>query len=240
MDKQHILLEIQRTAAQNGGLPLGRQRFLQETGIKESDWLGKIWARWNDAVREAGFSPNELQGSFTDEVLLEHYATLVLELGRIPTAPEVKLRARQAGEFPSHNTFARFGTKRQLLAMLHAFAQTRRQYHAVAALCEPYAIVENGESGEPVTKADEVFGFVYQVKASGHYKIGKTNSLGRRERELAIQLPDKSKTVHAIRTDDPSGIEAYWHRRFEAKRKNGEWFDLSAQDVAAFRRRKFM
>ena len=116
MDKQQVLLEIQRTAAQNGGVPLGRQRFLQETGIKESDWLGKLWVRWNDAVREAGFSPNELQKSFSDETLLERYATLVLELGRIPTAPEVKLRARCTADFPSHNTFSRFGTKHQLLA----------------------------------------------------------------------------------------------------------------------------
>ena len=73
-----------------------------------------------------------------------------------------------------------------------------------------------------------------------HYKIGKTNHAGRRERELAIQLPEKASTVHTIKTDDPEGIEAYWHRRFEAKRKNGEWFELSAADVAAFRRRRFM
>ena len=81
---------------------------------------------------------------------------------------------------------------------------------------------------------------MYLLKAGRFYKIGKTNHAGKRERELAIQLPEKATMVHAIKTDDPSGIESYWHQRFAEKRRNGEWFALEGADVAAFRRRRFM
>ena len=83
-------------------------------------------------------------------------------------------------------------------------------------------------------------GLVYLLKAGRHYKLGKTNATGPCERDLAIQLPERANTAHAIRTDDPNVIEAYWHRRFEAERKHGEWFEPDQTDVKAFRRRKFM
>ena len=56
MGKQRILDDIRRTAAANGGAPLGKSAFFRETGIREGDWHGKYWARWGDALHEAGFA----------------------------------------------------------------------------------------------------------------------------------------------------------------------------------------
>lgn len=61
MNKQHILDEIKGTALENGGKALGRDRFERVTGISQSDWYGRYWARWGDAVREAGLEANVLQ-----------------------------------------------------------------------------------------------------------------------------------------------------------------------------------
>jgi hypothetical protein len=76
------------------------------------------------------------------------------------------------------------------------------------------------------------------MKSGPHYKIGRTNSVGRRGSELAIKVPIPPKTIHSIETDDPIGVEAYWHKRFVDKRGEGEWFALSPEDVKAFKRWK--
>src|SRR5580704_11641590 len=80
MTKLHILEEIKRTAKANGGLPVGRLRFFTETGIKESDWRGVYWVRWNDAVREAGFAPNQKTQAYDEEWLITQLVTVAREL----------------------------------------------------------------------------------------------------------------------------------------------------------------
>ncbi len=59
-----------------------------------------------------------------------------------------------------------------------------------------------------------------------------------RARQVGVNLPEDLELVHAISTDDAYGIEAYWHKRFADKRRGGEWFELTGDDVRAFKRRK--
>ncbi|MBI5163793.1 MAG: GIY-YIG nuclease family protein [Magnetospirillum sp.] len=237
ISKQSILEEIKRTAESNGGTPLGRLKFATETGIKESDWK-KHWVRWNDAVREAGLAPNEQTVAYDDDFLIEQYVELIRELGHFPVSAELRMKARTS-EFPSEKTLSRLGAKPQLAEKIAEYCAKRNGYEDVIAICS--VLMEGGlQAPEESATFDDAIGFVYMLKSGKFYKVGRSKSFDRRERELAIQLPQRADTVHVIRTDDPVGIEAYWHKRFEAKRKNGEWFELSAVDVKAFKRRKFM
>jgi hypothetical protein len=243
MTKTHILDEIRRTAEANGGEPLGWRRFETETGIRQTDW-SRFWARWAEAIKEAGLAPNEFTAAYESSALLDFYARLAREMGRLPAWSDLKLKAYNDPEFPSDKVFRRFGSKAQLVAQLSEHCREKGSYEDVIRLCEAYVPhrkeASADESVEVEAVAGEQIAFVYLMKSGRFYKIGRSNSAGRREYELAIQLPEPVTTVHVIRTDDAVGIEAYWHKRFEAKRKNGEWFELDAADVAAFKRRKFM
>ncbi len=239
MKKQHILAEIKRTAGANGGVPLGRLRFRTETGIKESDWRGIYWVRRSEAIREAGFVPNKRTTAHDQSKVLARFVEFVRELERFPVWGEVRLKRRSDRTFPSEMAFRRFGNKAALVSKVIDYCRGFPGHEDVIALCES---APDGDAARTIERPDKEpeFGFVYLLKSGRHYKVGKTNAAGRRERELAIQLPERAKTVHVIRTDDPAGIEAYWHRRFESKRLNGEWFALDGTDIAAFSRRKFM
>jgi len=239
MDKQHIVDEIRRTAEANDGVPLGTARFEAETGITESDWCGKIWIRWGDALQEAGYEPNQMQSAFDEEVVIGRLVDFIRELGHYPVAQELRMKSRADPDFPSHNVFQRRGRKHEVAKKVIEYCQAVGGLDDVVALCLPVAAAPAKTQDAP-TASNAEFAFVYLLRSGRNYKIGRTCSVGRREYELSIQLPEPSTVVHEIKTDDPIGIEEYWHKRFAKKRKGGEWFSLSAADIAAFKRRKFM
>jgi hypothetical protein len=235
--KDEILAELRRCAAENGGTPPGRQRFQTLTGIRETDWLGIHWVRWSDAVIEAGFVPNGWQGRYTDEQLLSQLATCACDLGRFPTFADLKMRRRQDDSFPSHGAFARLGRRGLLIERLAEWCEGEPSYSDVRAICLALLSQERSEPRErPVT--GRITGHVYLIKSGKYYKIGQTTNWGRRTDEIGRQQPTNVELVHTFATDDPDGIEGYWHKRFEDRKVKGEWFLLKREDVAAFKLRK--
>lgn len=233
--KEKIIDEIKRTAKENGGKALGVARFESETGIKPYDWE-KFWARFGDAIQEAGFSPNQLQSAYANDFLIEKVIGLIRKLGKFPTYTDFTVARNNDPDFPNKKTFYRLGTKDQLVQQVWDYCKDRSEYEDIVELCTP--ILEKSATQDNVdqTNGTEMIGEVYLFKSGRYYKIGKTNDTVRRGSELRIQLPEKMDLIHSIKTDDPSGIESYWHKRFESKRMNGEWFNLTSSDVKVFKR----
>lgn len=235
MRREQILDEIRRTATENGGVPLGLARFNKETGITRETWLGKYWRRWSEAVAEAGFVPNERSKAVERDDLLRGLALLTRENGRFPTDAEIGMARTNGAQLPHHHRFRKLGDLATRVQLLRAYAQQTPEFADIVTLLA--AAVPSQESAVAPSSVD---GAVYMLKLGRHYKIGKSFRVPQRHREIAIELPEKPDIVHVIPTDDPSGIESYWHGRFAQKRTNGEWFALSLEDVRVFRRRRFM
>jgi hypothetical protein len=239
--KEHIVREIRRLAEANGGVAPSRRAFEAASGIGPREWTGHYWARWSDAVREAGYEPHAFQGRVhEDDTLIRFLADVTRDLGRFPTAPDLRIwRKGHGAEVPNDKVFSsRLGRKAEQLKKVHQFARSHPDYADVAAICEASTV--RPQRAASTAGATVVTGVVYLIRMGEFHKIGKSNDPGRRLYELGIRLPEKHDVIHVIETDDPSGIEAYWHRRFASQRANGEWFRLAPGDVAAFRRRSYM
>jgi hypothetical protein len=233
--REQIIKEIRRLAEANGGTPPGRRSFESETGIPESAWFGVYWARWGDAPSEAGYKPNAKHQKLDEEYILQKLAAVSRHYGKIPATMEMRLYKKIDPDFPNEKTIlVHFGGKQNLLHRLAEWARQHEDYKDIAAM-----LVHIASEATPAAKGVTKDGLVYLIKSGAHYKIGRSDELERRVKEIRIALPEAATLVHSIRTDDPAGIEAYWHRRFAARRAHGEWFKLTTADVADFKRRKY-
>jgi len=88
-----------------------------------------------------------------------------------------------------------------------------------------------------------VIGYVYLMRYGAHgkdFKIGHSENVQRRPSQIDMVSPRDVRVVHSIETDDPEGIEKYWHERFSERRvKTKEVFRLTPDDIAAFKRRQY-
>ena len=230
--KEKIIEELKRTAEENGGKPLGSVRFSKETGISQNQ-IYKYWPSFNAAQHELGLTPNLLKTAYKNEFLLESITKLVEEIGKFPTRANLTMKRHQDETFPSPHTFRRLGNKEFLVSAVLQYAKDKDFLDAIA-ICEA-ELKEIPKEDKEEENTDLRVGEVYLFKHGKYYKIGRTNDAVRRGTELRIQLPEELILIHSIKTDDPSGVENYWHRRFADRRMNGEWFNLRAGELKAFK-----
>lgn len=235
--REDIISRIRELAAANAGVAPGAKSFENETGIGRSAWLGKFWARWSDAVSEAGLVPLERTKAIPKNEIFEKLVPIVKHYGREPTRSEFDLYRKTDDGLPWYSTLIdTFGSKSTMFDQFRAWLEVRPKFQEVALLLTTN---NNASANNSLSARDSKDGYVYLLRSGGHFKIGRGENLEKRVKQIKVALPDATALIHAIRTDDPSGIEAYWHRRFAEKRGNGEWFKLTTADVAAFKKRKF-
>lgn len=240
MDKEFILKAIRKANEGNGGAPLGKKRFFDASGIRESDWLGKYWASWSEAVREAGFVPNKKQGAHDRDLKMRALAELVRRLKRFPSVPQMRLEKIRDKTFPNSRLLMSKG-RPSLVAELMSFCQLHAEYSDCIEFLPEISHHKSGEEFPVSGTHDE---HIYLIKSGKYYKIGLTSALYRRASQIANSNAEGAELIHSFETDDAKGIETYWHTRFAEKRikgvniASGEWFDLTPVDIAAFKRRK--
>lgn len=236
--KRRSLEELKAKAAQLAE-KLGKtpSRKQLSSVMKESEWAYHGMTV-TDFQEYCGLAANKsgLETKIPEEKLLIDLAKLCLEENRIPHQATLRKWIRD-GKYRSHTLETRFGGMIGVQRALHDFGKARgygENFFQLPGWKIQVGEDTNGRDDSPAK------GFVYlqQHGSRKEYKIGKTNNPMRREGEVKIELPERLQPIHYIQTDDPSGIESYWHRRFSEKRKNGEWFELSKEDVRAFKRWK--
>ncbi len=243
MDKAQIIREIQRTADENDGTPLGQRTFERETGISMTSWRGIYWRNWGDALKEAGFAAKLANKAHEQSFLVLSLTRLAQQNRRFPTYADVRLAREADKSFPSHQPLTRLGTINERIELVRQCANEHPEYKDVLEILpqpQDLSAEELSTASNASTKDGYVYIGVLKVGREKRYKIGKANFVGRRTDQIAIQLPEDLEFVHAIKTDDAYGIERYWHKRFESKNTKGEWFNLSFAEIQAFKKRKFM
>jgi len=241
MTKQEIIEKIKEVATLLGQKSPSLKDMEKYAGLSSSSWKGKFWIRWSEALAEAGYQANHFSlPALGKEKYIVELLLLIRELQRVPQWLELRMRKRADKAFPSTTAIKEnFDGKTwdEIKAELLEYCERNSSFFDLVPLfpepAETDTVIQNDElQGVPVS------GFVYLLQHGDRkeYKIGKTGHVLRRHGEIAIELPEQVRSIHTIETDDPSGIEKYWHNRFKEKRKNGEWFELSNEDVRAFRR----
>ena len=78
---------------------------------------------------------------------------------------------------------------------------------------------------------DNTHGFVYIIKSQIGYKIGSSRQIHNRTRIFEVKLSIDWEFLKIFKLKNYSKIERKLHKMFKHLRTNGEWFNLSNEDL---------
>lgn len=238
MTKDEILNKIREAAKASGGQPPGIKRFTDITGIRPWVW-GKYWTKFGDALIEAGFERNKPWTRYPEGFLEERIIPVIRRLGKYPTQSEMRLQHFENPEVPYN--YLKKRRRDDFIRTLVRYCEKTPGYDDILDICRPIIDKFNEPEAEGlINNSTAREGQVYLYKRGKYYKIGYSKDPVRRGKEMRADSPDPLKFIHSIPTNDPSGVEAYWHNRFKSKRIEGEFFKLDRKDIDEFKRWKRM
>jgi len=77
-------------------------------------------------------------------------------------------------------------------------------------------------------------GYIYLLKSAYGYKIGKSKNPKNRNNFFGVKLPFEVEMIKTIQIENYHQVEKDLHKHFENKHLNGEWFDLTEEEVEEF------
>lgn len=237
MEKAQVISRLIQLASERGG-HIGFRAFTDATGMSERWLRDQPWFQgWNALLTEAGLATKTFKvDRIPSQEIAKAVAELITRSGRWPTEDQLRRERAQNADFPSAGIISPIRKTGELARLIVELGAVEPTFARAAEVAAKHQL----QPPDTATVDEKVKGYVYMLRSGRSYKVGKSVDPSRRFREVRLELPDETNQVHAIATDDPSGIEAYWHKRFSEKRvRNTEFFLLTAEDVRAFKRRKY-
>ena len=81
-----------------------------------------------------------------------------------------------------------------------------------------------------VLKYQDIEEYVYILKGASSFKIGYTTNFNKRRKQYKTHNPN-IKTICVIESSDSFELESYLHNKYKEKHIEGEWFDLTEEEV---------
>jgi len=149
INRAEVIEGIQGMARENGGVAPGVRRFCAECGIREHEVVGRLWARWGDALAEAGFDNNTVNPKLGEDDLLCHYVRLARKLRRLPTTKDLRFEAAGSPGFPHPTTFTRrYGGITQLKERVRAWCEANPGNDDILSLLPVTPPTDDDSSGD--------------------------------------------------------------------------------------------